>query len=240
MLHSILPPPQHFEYSRKPLHLIRQCHWSTHLCPQGLTTVTLCSATYLRSLQKLQRVQNMAARMITRTRKRDHITPVLKSLHWLPVEQRIQCKVLLMTFKAQRGFAPSYIRDLLRLKHGRRQLRSSTQTLLEVPNTLLKTAGDKTFAYQAATLWNHLPESIRSISRLSYLNSITTSHSIFNLYLVLFYLLIVSHPVYHIMFFLSHSSFSTLIFMYSASERHCRIYGAISLIPANRVQLGEK
>ena len=115
-----------------------------------------------KSLHKLQRVQNMAARMITGTRKRDHITPVLKSLHWLPVEQRIKFKVLLMTFKALRGLAPSYIGDLLRLQRGQRQLRSATQTLLQVPKTRLKTAGDKSFAYQAASLWNQLPQSIRS------------------------------------------------------------------------------
>ena len=53
------------------------------------------------SLAKLQRVQNMAARLVTRARKRDHITPILRALHWLPVRQRIAFKVLLLTLKAQ-------------------------------------------------------------------------------------------------------------------------------------------
>ena len=51
---------------------------------------------------KLQLVQNMAARVVSRTRVNEHITPVLMGLHWLPVQQRIQHKVLLLAYKAQR------------------------------------------------------------------------------------------------------------------------------------------
>ena len=118
-------------------------------------------------LQKLQRVQNMSARMITGTKKHDHITPILKGLHWLPVEQRIKFKLLLFTFKALNGAAPSYIRDLLTIHKGQRQLRSSSGNILVVPKTRLKTAGDRTFIYQAATLWNALPETIRSIKTVA-------------------------------------------------------------------------
>ena len=50
-------------------------------------------------MARLQRVQNMAARIVTRTRSCGRITPVLHSLHWLPVSYRIQCKLLLLTFK---------------------------------------------------------------------------------------------------------------------------------------------
>ena len=51
-------------------------------------------------LRKLQMIQNSAARLITGTRRRDHITPVLFSLHWLPVRQRIELKLLLLVFRA--------------------------------------------------------------------------------------------------------------------------------------------
>ena len=64
-------------------------------------------------LQKIQRVQNAAARVVTRTRRSEHITPVLKALHWLPIQRRIEYKVLLYTHKALQGDAPEYIRDLL-------------------------------------------------------------------------------------------------------------------------------
>jgi hypothetical protein len=64
-------------------------------------------------IDRLQNVQNSAARLIARRRKFDHITPVMKELHWLPVSQRIIYKILLITYKALNGLAPSYIRDML-------------------------------------------------------------------------------------------------------------------------------
>ena len=64
-------------------------------------------------LAKLQRVQNAAARLVTSTRKYDHITPILCELHWLPVKFRIHFKIFLLTFKALHGMTPDYIRDLL-------------------------------------------------------------------------------------------------------------------------------
>ena len=64
-------------------------------------------------MHRLQIVQNQAARLIKRTRKRDHITPVLKELHWLPVEKRIVYKVCLSCYKALNGQAPGYIKDFL-------------------------------------------------------------------------------------------------------------------------------
>ena len=67
-------------------------------------------------LKKLQNVQNAAARIITGTRKYDHITPVLRELHWLPVKERIDFKILLLTFKALNKMAPADLKDMLRLQ----------------------------------------------------------------------------------------------------------------------------
>ena len=58
---------------------------------------------------KLQRVLNTAARLLTGSYKYDHITLVLMRLHWLPIEQRIVYKIILLTFKARNGLAPQYI-----------------------------------------------------------------------------------------------------------------------------------
>ena len=66
-----------------------------------------------KELGQLQLVQNAAARVLTRTRKATHITPVLRSLHWLPVSFRIDFKILLLVYKALNGLGPSYIADLL-------------------------------------------------------------------------------------------------------------------------------
>ena len=63
--------------------------------------------------ERLQHVQNAAARMVALTHKHEHISPVLQELHWLPVEQRIIFKLLLMTFKCLNGIAPSYLSDLI-------------------------------------------------------------------------------------------------------------------------------
>ena len=67
-------------------------------------------------LTKLQRLQNVAARILTGTKKRDHITPVLKALHWLPVKYRIQYKVLLLVFRTRIGKAPPYMNEMIQEK----------------------------------------------------------------------------------------------------------------------------
>uniref|UniRef100_A0A8C7WRW4 Reverse transcriptase domain-containing protein n=1 Tax=Oryzias sinensis TaxID=183150 RepID=A0A8C7WRW4_9TELE len=66
-----------------------------------------------RAVKQLQYIQNAAARVLTRTRKYDHISPVLRSLHWLPVPQRIDFKAALLVYKSLHGRAPKYISDML-------------------------------------------------------------------------------------------------------------------------------
>jgi len=63
-------------------------------------------------IRKLQGVQNAAARMITGTRKFDHVTPILRELHWLPVAQRIQYKTAMLVNKCLRGLAPPYLAEV--------------------------------------------------------------------------------------------------------------------------------
>ena len=113
------------------------------------------------SLSRLQMVQNAAARLLTGARKRDHITPVLASLHWLPVRYRIQFKVLLLVFMALNGQAPSYISDLLSPYSNIRSLRSADQRLLRVRGSNLKLKGGRAFAVIAPSLWNSIPTSVR-------------------------------------------------------------------------------
>ena len=111
-------------------------------------------------LQKLQRVQNAAARLVTNTRKYAHITPVLKSLHWLPVEQRLMYKILLITFRALKFSSPQYINSLIEIyKPSRSGLRSSAEFSLAIPKSK-RTWGDRAFASAAPHLWNSLPKSI--------------------------------------------------------------------------------
>lgn len=88
---------------------------------------------------KLQKVQNAAARVVTRTKRHEHITPVLIQLHWLPVAQRIQYKILLTTFRALHGLSPNYLAELLTVYQPARSLRSADSNLLNVPKTRLRT-----------------------------------------------------------------------------------------------------
>ena len=76
-------------------------------------------------MHKPQLVQNSAARLIIHTKKHDHITPVLKKLHWLPVSFRIEYKILLLYFKALHSMAPQYLCELIKKKISTRDLRLS-------------------------------------------------------------------------------------------------------------------
>ena len=107
-------------------------------------------------------VQNAAARLLTGTKKRDHITPVLASLHWLPVRFRINFKMLLFVYKALNGLAPAYITNLLKHPPTTRQLRSTDLELLDVPSARLRLRGDHAFSVAAPRLWNTIPYPIRT------------------------------------------------------------------------------
>ena len=83
-------------------------------------------------LDKIQRVQNAAARLIFKQPKFSHITPVLHQLHWLPIKYRNEFKILLFTFKAIHGMAPDYICKLIsRNSSTRYSIRSSQRILKE-------------------------------------------------------------------------------------------------------------
>ncbi len=103
---------------------------------------------------------NAAARILTRTRQSEHITPVLKSLHWLPVTFRIDFKVLLLVYKSLNGLGPKYIADMLTEDKPNRPLRSIGSSQLEIPRVHTKQE-ESAFSYYAARSWNQLPEEIR-------------------------------------------------------------------------------
>ena len=129
------------------------------------------------TLNRLQMVQNTAARIVKRTSRFEHITPVLKELHWLPVEYRIDFKILTHTYKALNGNSPSYIKDLLDLYQPKRALRSQDDSLtLVVPRTRTTTYGDRSFETAAPRLWNALPLGIRKSTTLSSFKTSLKTH----------------------------------------------------------------
>uniref|UniRef100_A0A3B1J4V1 Reverse transcriptase domain-containing protein n=1 Tax=Astyanax mexicanus TaxID=7994 RepID=A0A3B1J4V1_ASTMX len=112
-------------------------------------------------IKQLQHIQNAAARILTRTKRTEHITPVLKSLHWLPVIYRIDFKVLLIVYKSLNSSCPEYITDLFREYRPTRSLRSMAKGHLVEPRVRSK-HGEAAFSYYAAYNWNRLPESLRN------------------------------------------------------------------------------
>ncbi len=112
------------------------------------------------SIIKLQIVQNAAARVLTRSRKYDHITPILQSLHWLPIKFRINYKILLLAYKALNDLGPAYLTNLLSRYNLTRSLRSQNSGLLVVPRIAKSTKGGRTFSYLAPKLCNSLPDNV--------------------------------------------------------------------------------
>jgi len=112
-------------------------------------------------IQRLQSVQNAAARLVTGAPRRDHITPVLRQLHWLPVKQRIDFKLAVLVSKSLHGLAPTYLLD--DPHHGRGTLTfqvfrrlhvcHATDTVTDWRQKFLSVAGPR--------LWNNLPTEIR-------------------------------------------------------------------------------
>ena len=109
---------------------------------------------------KLQRVQNTAARIVTRSSKHQSITAILKKLHWLPIKERIQFKIITLTWKSLHGQAPAYIDELLTPYVPTRELRSSSQNNLVIPKCN-NNYGRRAFATAAPVLWNSLPATFK-------------------------------------------------------------------------------
>ena len=83
--------------------------------------------------------------LYTYTARMDHVTPILRELHVLPIQERVQYKVLLLTFKALNGLAPQYLAEVLKPRFPQRRLRSSAKSMLVVSKTNTQTYGRQNF-----------------------------------------------------------------------------------------------
>ena len=134
-------------------------------------------------MNKLQRVQNCAARVVSNTRKYDHITPVLKELHRLKIEQWIIFKIALLVFKCLNNMAPPYLIELIQPRIASRQrLRLSySENKLRGPKTTRKTFADRAFRWkQESNYMDRKPLGKHLLIKLSAGNkSITRSNNKF-------------------------------------------------------------
>ena len=132
-----------------------------------LSEVDYCNSLLLGTanchLAKLQRILNMACRLIYRNLKFDHVMPLLMQHHWLKVHDHIIYKVAVLVYKCVIGSAPEYLRDLVVKDHGH-SLRSTTTMKLPVSCSRTSTTHNSLFAsmgpqilnaqpYQLATSW---------------------------------------------------------------------------------------
>ena len=115
-------------------------------------------------VNRLQKIQNHAARLVTKTPGNMHLTLVLKHLHWLPIRQRVEYK-LLHVYRALSGQGPSCMSDLVHQYIPARSLRSVAELQLAVPRTH-STFGDRAFSSAAPRLGNSLPVGVRRSSSL--------------------------------------------------------------------------
>ena len=115
-------------------------------------------------IEKLQLIQNQAARLIFQKKKYDSVSPLLLQLHWLPVKFRLDYKILLLTFKCLHNLAPVYLSELLESYIPARTLRSAEKYLLKEPAFRTETYGKRAFSNIAPRLWNNLPLHVKFLT----------------------------------------------------------------------------
>ena len=127
---------------------------------------------------RMQRLQNQCARILTKSPRREHITPVLKSLHLLKIQDIITYKILMFTYKSFYNIAPTYLCELIsgRESSVNTRLGSDQHQLIMPPiskdcsNTFL----ERSFIYAAPCEWNKLSECIRTSTFDSFNKSVKT------------------------------------------------------------------
>ena len=116
------------------------------------------------SLDKLQRVQNMAAKIVLNKGQYDSSTRCLQELPWLPIEQRINLKIPILVHKCVHGKVPSYLDKIIIKKIPRREgMRSANKSsLLEISHTTEKILAARSISVIGPEIWNNLPDKLEN------------------------------------------------------------------------------
>ena len=124
-----------------------------------------CSSVWANTTKKnielLQTVQNFAARIVSGTRKFDHVTPILKQLQWLPIVKQLEVRDATMVFKCLNGLAPPYLCQKFKTRSEVHNCNTRNRDRLHIP--LCRTAaGQRAFTFRGQRLWNSLPDEFQS------------------------------------------------------------------------------
>ena len=121
-------------------------------------------------------MSSSAAILVNLSKRYDHISPILWELHWLPVEQRINFKIILLTFKCLHDMVPLYLKELVKPYEPKRMLKSSSKNLVDTTNFNLRTYGFRAFSVSAPTLWNALTDRIRNCHTIGIFKRLLETH----------------------------------------------------------------
>ena len=128
------------------------------------------------NLNKIQRIQNTLARVVTHTSKFEQITPILKKLHWLQIKQRIDYKLCLLTYKTLQIQQPTYLYYSLSFPSHSLSTRSSDSSVLSIPYVRTSLGKIRAFSVIAPRLWNSLPPDTRNSLSVSTFRSKLKTH----------------------------------------------------------------
>jgi len=126
---------------------------------------SLLHGTSQRNFDRLQRVQNSLARVVTQAPRHSSASDIRRQLHWLPIRQRVSFKIGTITFRAIHTGTPTYLACELHRHQPLTALRSGTTTTLHRPHAS-SDFHKHSFAVLAPATWNNIPASIRDSATL--------------------------------------------------------------------------
>ena len=127
---------------------------------------TILLGTTGKNIKMYQKVQNIAAKIICKKGKYEHVTDLFIKLHWLPIKKRIEFRALCQVWKIINDQSPEYLKRLLKYQTISKNLRSQSKKLLHVPRVSNKTFAARSFSVMAPQLWNNLSNDIRQTQTL--------------------------------------------------------------------------
>jgi len=164
----------HAQAIRHIRHLLLTDLAQTLVCNLILTRLDNCNSVLygapVSSIQKLQSVQNNAARIARQAPRQSHAKPLMRRLHWLPVQHRIDYKVSVLTYKTLNKSVPQYLSQRINHRVNAWTPRSSSTPLLIQPFARTDFA-KRSFRCAAPSVWNSLPASVIESDSLSVFKS---------------------------------------------------------------------